>query len=227
MKLFVFHTQLCVLAGALIWPVCLSAAALEWDVMKHEHQAPIGEEAFEAEFRFTNTSGEVVTIESVKTTCGCTAAELGEKNYGPGESGAIKTRFSYGSREGGQAKHVQVIDSNGDRYTLTLQVEIPVPVEIVPRVLLWRAGENYEPKIVDVSIHPEFPFDLREIKVEGEGYEATWKGGNLVGGRKRYQLSVTPLENAEVNGRAVVTIFGDAPNGAADRYRVFAAVRSR
>ncbi|MBK6930441.1 MAG: DUF1573 domain-containing protein [Saprospirales bacterium] len=45
-------------------------------------------------FQFENTSGGPVVLQTVRTTCGCTAAEWPEAPVGPGENGAIKIEFA-------------------------------------------------------------------------------------------------------------------------------------
>jgi hypothetical protein len=46
------------------------------------------------EFRFTNTGQGPLIITSVKSTCGCTVAQLEKKEYAPGESGTIKATYT-------------------------------------------------------------------------------------------------------------------------------------
>jgi hypothetical protein len=48
------------------------------------HDAGPGQASYTAEFAFENAGDEPVTIESVRTSCGCTAAELEKAVYRPG-----------------------------------------------------------------------------------------------------------------------------------------------
>ena len=51
-----------------------------------------------AAYAFTNASDHAVTISEIKTSCGCTTAELEKRTYKTGESGTIDVIFDIGSR---------------------------------------------------------------------------------------------------------------------------------
>jgi hypothetical protein len=44
-------------------------------------------------FQFKNISTETIVLETVRTTCGCTAASWTEKPLGPGETGEVRIEY--------------------------------------------------------------------------------------------------------------------------------------
>jgi hypothetical protein len=62
----------------------------------------------EVTFRFKNTGDNLLIVENVSASCGCTIPEKPEQPFAPGEEGIIKAKFN-GSGEGVISKHVTVI----------------------------------------------------------------------------------------------------------------------
>lgn len=80
------------------------------------------------EFYFTNTGKNVLVIENVKPTCGCTAVDWTKDPVPPGGRGKIEAQFNSAGKMGAQLKHVTII-YNGDpkitRVTFTGEVIAP------------------------------------------------------------------------------------------------------
>jgi hypothetical protein len=68
-------------------------------------------EVVEHTFTFTNNGTLPLIIQSVKTTCGCTATEYPKSPVMPGETAAITARFDSAGKRGKQNK-VITIESN-------------------------------------------------------------------------------------------------------------------
>lgn len=84
-------------------------------------------ESLEHIFRFTNKGTEVLIIQSVQASCGCTGAAIGDKKeFAPGEKGEIKVTFETQGREGVNSKTVTVTsnDSKEPSKTLSFTCEI-------------------------------------------------------------------------------------------------------
>lgn len=67
--------------------------------------------AFIAEYPFTNISDATLLITRVSTNCGCTAAQLSDTVYAPGESGVVNIIFNPRGRSG-------TVDTNAFVYTM-------------------------------------------------------------------------------------------------------------
>lgn len=77
-------------------------------------------------FTFQNTGTQPLIIKDVKTSCGCTAAVLSEKNILPGKSGSIKVDFDTSKRQGKTSKLITVVsnDNSEPNKVISITAEI-------------------------------------------------------------------------------------------------------
>jgi hypothetical protein len=87
-------------------------------------------------FAIGNAGDSPLEIRSVRTSCGCTIAEMKQKSIKPGETGLIDTVFELRGRRGAQKKSVRV-ESNDPKQ---------------PVFLLWIEGEITS----DLLLSPEY-----------------------------------------------------------------------
>ncbi len=89
-------------------------------------------------FVFNNVGDAPLIIKKVRTSCGCTAALVSEKEVVPGGKGEIKVTFNTRGFEGKLNKYVYVEtnDSEQPRIQLTVTAKIDVPPR--PRIDLDR-----------------------------------------------------------------------------------------
>jgi len=119
-------------------------------------------------FRFTNQGGQELRVESVKTSCGCTAAVISEEVLPPGKEGTISATFDTTHFSGEKAKGISVYSNDPLQpvATLTLQGEITIEVAAEPAQLYLgrlRRGEETT-RSVDVLYDAQKPIDI--VKVE-------------------------------------------------------------
>ncbi|HPW16764.1 MAG TPA: DUF1573 domain-containing protein [Candidatus Aminicenantes bacterium] len=81
------------------------------------------------EFVFKNEGGAPLVVESVETTCGCTAALVSEKRIDPGMEGRIKATFDTRGYSGRMTRYLYLVsnDAAAPRRELSLSVDIQVP----------------------------------------------------------------------------------------------------
>lgn len=203
---------------AILVPAVAGADGLHW--LEHEivvEAGPLDTQAVVA-FAFTNTGDEPVTIESIQSSCGCTTAALDKKTYAPGESGSITATFSFGDRVGQQIKRITVRtdDPRRPQQVLVLRVEIPQPVRLEPRALMWRGDEPRESKtmrivltdvpdaaIADVSTsNPRFDVALHEVPIPpaAETLAVTESAGGAGGAGVESPQQPSAAETAETAG---------------------------
>ncbi len=129
-------------------------ADLRWDNPEQSFSAKPTDRTVQAHFRFTNEGKTPVTIDAVRTSCGCTTASLDKKDYLPGESGEIEAKFDVAGRVGHQEKAILVTtkEAPDKPAVLRLTVEIPETVKVEPEMVLWRVGEKPEAKTIRVSV---------------------------------------------------------------------------
>lgn len=181
-------------------PVALAqtaGSALAWEETSKRFETPFGQEKVEAVYRFTNTSEETVTIERTTASCGCTVPSLDKKSYLPGESGELTAIFTIGGRQGLQSKAIEVLTKVGDAeesYQLTLEVEIPVPVTLKPRVRMWSVNGDQTTQSIQISLHEDMPMTIEGVVTKGkdDSKRFDYQIETITEGRE-YLLKVTPL----------------------------------
>ena len=78
------------------------------------------------EFKFQNKGSLPLTIKDIKTSCGCTAAVVSEKNIDPGKSGTIKVGLDTKNRQGRMSRTITVIsnDYNEPNKIITIFADV-------------------------------------------------------------------------------------------------------
>jgi hypothetical protein len=82
-------------------------------------------------FVFNNTGDAPLLIKRVRTSCGCAAALISDKNVEPGKKGELKVTLNTRGYEGNISKYVYV-ESN-DRSQPVTQLQISAAIEVPPR----------------------------------------------------------------------------------------------
>lgn len=178
-------------------------------------QAAVTDEQVTATFAFSYTGQRPILIKEVDANCGCISAQTDKKRYVKGERGKLTVVFEVGGKEGLQSNKVwmawleelapgekkfssEIRGPSGEdpndfiapiRKDLTVEIDIPVVVEIEPKMTTWQQGAAPEPRKVTVTMHHLTPIHLtkvtstrQDVKVETEVVE---KG-------KKYVLTLTP-----------------------------------
>jgi mono/diheme cytochrome c family protein len=103
---------------------------LAWDAMEKTVDAKRGDGVAEFTFNVTNKSDHVVTVTDVRTSCGCTVAELPSTPWklAAGASGSMEVTVDFEGKNGRIQKTVEV-DSSEGLQTLLVTVNVPVPDE--------------------------------------------------------------------------------------------------
>ena len=107
MKYLLF--SLCVFAGS-------AFAQLAWETTEQTFNSKPQDKEVVGKYKFTNTGSTPIKIENVRTSCGCTTAQLKKTDYAPGESGEIEVKFTFSGRTGKQEKAITV-DTNNSNYS--------------------------------------------------------------------------------------------------------------
>jgi mono/diheme cytochrome c family protein len=103
---------------------------LVWDAVEKTIDARPGDRAAEFMFQVTNKGAHPVTIQSTRTSCGCTVAELPSLPWvlAPGAGGVMKVTVDFAGKDGWITKSVTVLSSEGAQ-TLDVSLHIPPPDE--------------------------------------------------------------------------------------------------
>ena len=179
----------------------LCLGALTWENQKVELTAQVEDIQAIGVFRFKNSGGEVVTITSVKPSCGCTTAELAKAQYAPGETGEIKAVFKFNGGVGPQEKTILVTtsDAPASPTLLTLRVTIPDLFTYSTRLLLWKMGT--EP--VDQSLTLTCLRKIKSLEVEPQATAAVVCRVETTEPGVKYVLTIRPKSTAQISNSAV------------------------
>src|SRR5215467_8360593 len=91
-----------------IFLCAMARAELKWEqTMIELHPMPADTQAV-GHFKYQNTGDKPVHFRSVRTSCGCTAAQSQKDEVPPGDKGEITATFNIGDRTGTQIKTVTV-----------------------------------------------------------------------------------------------------------------------
>lgn len=107
-------------------PPTQPASYIAWDAESKEYSAKAGESSAHFTFYLTNVSKEVVLVNSVRTSCGCTVAQLPEQPWrlAPGTNGPINVTVNLAGKSGTIVKSVTADTSAGVK-SLLVKVNIP------------------------------------------------------------------------------------------------------
>jgi Protein of unknown function (DUF1573) len=200
MKFLLF--SLCVFAGS-------AFAQLAWETTEQTFNSKPQEKEVVAKYKFTNSGPTPIKIENVRTSCGCTTTQLNKSYYAPGESGEIEAKFTFSGRTGKQEKAITVeTTANPQQPTvLRLHVYIQETVKVVPEVVLWRVGEQPDPKSIHIAIADDI--SAKVVSVTSDNPALKVKLTELRAG-KEYEAQITPDSVAQP-AAATVMIRTDYP----------------
>ena len=156
------HTLACLAAG-LIAATTAQASALKWDKTEQIVDTEFGQEEVKAVYSFVNESEQTVKVTDIRPSCSCTVPSLEKTEYAAGESGELTVIFTVGVKQGLQHKTVALktdVDGTEEDYQLVLQVNIPVPITLKPRVRFWNIGDTVSTQDVAVTLHEKLPMNI-------------------------------------------------------------------
>jgi len=212
----------------LLLPFLLVAAApacagLRWEKTTQSFDRSPGDPAVEASYAFKNVGSKPVTITKLRTSCGCTAAQLDQRTYAPGESGAITARFSLGDRRGLQGVSVTVTtdDRTTEPTVLSLRVNIADPLLVEPTLVWWRVGAAADAKVVQLTASPTRPVRIKSVTSTNPRLAVKL---DTAAPGARYTLTVQPQDTASKEV-AEIRVQTDFPPDAPRSYLIYARVK--
>jgi mono/diheme cytochrome c family protein len=118
-----------------------------YDALVKEATLKPGETSAPFTFTLTNTSAAEVTINAVRTSCGCTVAKLPSIPWklGPGANGTFDVKVDVTGKSGILTKTITVDSTAGYRY-LSVRVSVPAPAGTMN---LADRGRNLQVALAD------------------------------------------------------------------------------
>ena len=155
--------------------ICMTARAeLKWDQTSIELHPTAADKQAIGHFKYQNSGSKPVRFKSVRTSCGCSAAQSRKEEVPPGEKGEITATFNIGERTGTQVKTVTVETDDPEHATtvLTLKAVIPQQLEITPTFVFWGQGEAPKPKTIVVRAAKDFPVKHLRVTSSSPDFQA-------------------------------------------------------
>lgn len=183
----------------------IAFSELEWDFG----------EVFEGDdathiFKVTNKGTETLSLLNVRSSCGCTAAIVSEKEIAPGATGEIKAAYDTKKGSGRVTKYITVTSNDADQpeVKLKISVDVKVEVEVIPNKAffsnVFRDEENKrEVKILSKSL-PDFKIE----KVESDSPHISYDMKDATDGSNAKILTVALAKDIPLgrfNGNLKVT----------------------
>ncbi|UCH33160.1 MAG: DUF1573 domain-containing protein [Armatimonadota bacterium] len=188
------------------------APRIEFDDTEYDFGTVLIGDPVEHDFVFRNRGNAPLTINSVVTGCGCTAAFVEERQLPPGREGRVKTTFRTEGRTGAQRKsiHVETNDPEQPRVALRVAGEIKAQIEVSPRVIYAfniPVGKVVT-RTVTISGADRYAFQIAAVSVVGSGIHAS-EPKRLA--EDRYQIDVTfKRESTRGSSGGLVTLKTDS-----------------
>jgi hypothetical protein len=175
-----------------------------------------------ASFPFENKGQVPVTITSIKTNCGCTAASTARKTWQPGERGEVTVSLTIGNRRGLYQTPVTVTtdDQASPVTVLEFRPLIHDVMDILPTFVFWRPGEPPAEKLVKIRVTTPQPLDDLQAVSSSPGIVARLEA---VKAGRDYVLHVAPgpgVESARASIKLTASQAGHEPREFTVRARV-------
>ena len=185
----------------------VASAGLKFKSTISEHDAEEGAKVVAGSFEFTNEGAQAVTIQNVDTSCRCLEAKADKLVYQPGESGVISAKFEIRGLTGEIEKSLTVYtdDPETPYVRLAVKIDVPVMVEIEPKMLTWAVGEETVTKPIVFRVMRDEPIRITKIDVSRKNFSGALKE---IEAGKLYHIELTPESTADTM-LGVVTIQTD------------------
>jgi hypothetical protein len=196
---------------------------LAWGTTEQTFNSKPQDKEVVAKYKFTNTGTKPIKIQNVRTSCGCTTAALSKTDYAPGESGEIEAKFTFSGRTGKQEKAILVATSAEPEQPtiLKLHVYIEETVKIEPEVVVWRVGEQPDPKAIHIAIADDASAKI--VSVTSDNPALKVKLTEVKPG-KEYEAQITP-DSVTQPASATLVITTDYPPGNPEMKYAYARIK--
>jgi len=186
------------------------AGSLKWSTEKAELILEPTESVKETTFKFSNNGKKAVTVVGVKTSCGCTVAEMEKKSFAPGESGELKVTYKKPPEGTSGTKSILVVtdESNDNFYNLTVLANHKQAATIEPFFTTWHINEPAAVKTITVKLVSPYKFNITDVGVTNENFEVTL---HTIKPKQEYQISVKPRD-ASFKSSSTLRLYTDDKN---------------
>ena len=153
-------------------------------------------------FRLKNAGTAPLTIGSVRTSCGCTAAKPTRSQLLPGEDSAIAVSFDTSSDHGPATRTITVFtnDPNHQQLQLTMRGDVKVQVEASPSLVIFERIKRGTEQSRHVTLTDQMP-------------DRTFKITSITNSNPNIKLASQAIQGAKPGALLTVTLLNAAPAG--------------
>ena len=161
--------------------------------------------------KLTNVYDSTVEIESVTTTCGCSAATLGKKILQPGESASVEIKMNTHKFRQKKEPWLVIQFKRPRRVSTRVPIKAYIRTDVVFNPGAIRFGKVDFGKegtaVVDIAYAGRPDWDIEHIKIANENLTATLSPPQTGPGTIKFKLTMTLSDKAKAgNLRDVVTL---------------------
>lgn len=193
-----------------------SAELLKFEESKLSYSAKLNDTGTAFVFKFKNISGKEVTVEKIKSSCSCMSVKSKFPfKLSPGGEAEVEAYYDFTGKVGFNRGNIELV-ADGQRTTLNVEVDIPVPVTINPRFIIWKKGER-DAREIAIELHPDWKGKIKEVKNTVESIKAQMEKTE-----KGYKVKITPPSVEEVEKiRTHIFINGEDEDGKHVEYGIY------
>lgn len=175
--------------------------------------------------KFANAGDKPLEIMNIRTSCGCTAAELEKRVYEPGEEGEVIVRFNTRNFSGLVRKSVSIYvkDATPSNVKVTVQANIRRKLEIEPRFVNFQniqMDQTLHLRKVQVINNWDQPFYINEVKSDIKILDISPKKFKIAPGTSQdIELKFSSMEEGKSVGYLVINI--DKPTQMVKRIPIY------
>lgn len=166
------------------------------------------------DFTVMNVGTGTLEISNVKSSCGCTVAEMAKKTLAPGEETKVSVTFNLQGKQGPQTKVISVSSNDPDVpvYKLELKGNAVAAIEVEPRFINYGnvVDELLGPQTIKITSNkPEITFNVTGAESSDKAFTTEVK---TIEAGKKFEIVVTnvsPLQAGIAQG--VINVTTDDP----------------
>lgn len=149
-----------------VWAQDASAPIIKFSKDTHDFGTIEKGSKVVTEFEFVNAGKSVLTIEDVKTSCGCTTATPEKREYQPGEKGVIPVTFDSSRFANKITKTITVMsnDPENSKYYLKILGNVESEIEAKPTLVsLYNVKREDTEREIEISSNKLAKLEVSDI----------------------------------------------------------------
>lgn len=187
-------------------------------------------------FTLRNEGGSVLTIRSVRPSCGCTVADF-DKEIQPGGTGEVRAKLDTSNFKTAISKSIHVMSDDPVNPTMTLVIKAVVEpvIDVLPRALVRFNAlqkEKSVQKVVLAGTKLSGPFEVTGVTTDNDALKVSYKKlgeGEGIEGKSgtQYEVTISLADDAPVGPiSSVVTVHTTVEAAKDVEIKVFGVLRA-